>query len=110
MPLLNFQKRFVTQVESGRKRQTIRAMRKIPFKVGDKLFLYTGLRTKDCRKLGEVICERVRHILIEMKTDGISPRYIITVDNDEECLYGEILKNIAIKDGFLSLLELISFF
>ena len=109
MPLLNFQKRFVTQVESGRKRQTIRAMRKIPFKVGDKLFLYTGLRTKDCRKLGEVICERVRHILIEMKKDGIS-HHFITVNGDKECLYGEILRNIAIQDGFLSVVELISFF
>src|SRR3990167_9791021 len=110
MPLLNFQKRFVTQVESGGKKQTIRKMRKIPIKAGDKLFLYTGLRTKYCRKLGEGICERVRHILIEMKTDGISPHYTVTVNGDKECLYGEILRNIAIQDGFLNTVELISFF
>ena len=109
MPLLNFNKRFAAQVESGGKKQTIIKMRKIPIKAGDKLFLYTGLRTKYCRKLGEGICKRVRHILIEMKKDGIS-HHFITVNGDKECLYGEILRNIAIQDGFLSVVELISFF
>ena len=48
---------FIDKVLSGEKRQTIR--RASPkwenVKVGDKLTLYTGLRTKQCRNLGEVI-------------------------------------------------------
>lgn len=53
MPSLNFQPRFVPDIEKGIKRQTIRE--DIPFwqklKPGDKLFLFTGLRTKNVRTL-----------------------------------------------------------
>ena len=59
MPALNFQKQFAAIVESGQKRQTIRAYRKggRDPKPGDTLYLYTGMRTKQCRKLGEVRCQ-----------------------------------------------------
>ena len=58
MPALNFKARFAEMVETGAKRQTIRAMRKdgrdpAP---GDVLHLYTGMRTKACRKLREEVC------------------------------------------------------
>ncbi len=65
MPLLGFHKRFANAVECGDKLQTIRAIRKRPFKVGDRLFLYTGCRTSHCRRLGEGMVERVRDIRIE---------------------------------------------
>ncbi len=66
MPALNFQARFADSVESGEKRQTIRRLRKDGRdpQVGDTLYLYTGMRTKACRKLGEVICERVLDVEI----------------------------------------------
>ncbi len=53
MPALNFQSQFAPLVESGKKRQTIRAYRKdgrdpTP---GCKLYLFTGMRTKSCRRL-----------------------------------------------------------
>jgi len=53
MPAYNFKKEFADQVESGSKTQTIRKKRKRPTVVGDKIFLYTGMRTKECRPLGE---------------------------------------------------------
>ena len=56
MPLLNYKKQFAPLVESGEKRQTIRAMRKRPFNPGDRLYHYTGLRTRSCRKLLESDC------------------------------------------------------
>jgi hypothetical protein len=46
MPILNFKPQFVDAIRSGRKRHTIRATRKVPIKVGDKLYLYCGLRHK----------------------------------------------------------------
>jgi hypothetical protein len=49
MPAYNFQKQFAPAVERGEKLCTIR--RKAP-KVGDKAYLYTGMRTKACRPLG----------------------------------------------------------
>ncbi len=67
MPLLGFQKQFAPLVESGEKRQTIRAFRKAGRdpKVGETLYLYTGLRTKACRKLGEATCIEVRTFNLE---------------------------------------------
>jgi len=67
MPALNFKKQFADAVESGQKRQTIRADRKDGRnpKPGDKLYLYTGMRTKGCRKLKEAECKSVERIVIE---------------------------------------------
>lgn len=92
MPALNFQKQFSRPVWLGLKkqeregmkppflpktwkgikpkRQTIRALRKDGklFKRGDKLFLYTGMRTKQCLKLGETKCEEAQFVKI---SDGM---------------------------------------
>lgn len=66
MPLFNFHKQFAADVESGKKRQTIRARRKdgIRPQVGQTAFLYTGTRTKACRKLGEYPIKAVRLVFI----------------------------------------------
>jgi len=56
MPALNFQKQFADLVQSGQKTRTIRAKRKDgrwPAYVGNRLSLYTGMRTKYCRLLGK---------------------------------------------------------
>ena len=65
MPALNFQKQFAGAVESGEKRQTVRSMRKRPIREGDRLYLYTGMRTKSCRKLKETECQLVQTVWIE---------------------------------------------
>ena len=61
MPALNFQARFAQLVKSGKKCQTIRKRRRDGRdpKPGDTLYLYTGMRTKRCRKLREAICTSV---------------------------------------------------
>lgn len=71
MPALNFQARFADAVANGTKRQTIRAHRKDGRdpKVGDTLYLYTGMRTKKCRKLGEAVCTSV--VAVEMTDLGL---------------------------------------
>jgi hypothetical protein len=65
MPLLGFSPQFAALVESGEKRQTIRAWRKFPICVGDRVYLWTGLRQPGARKLGEGIVESVDAIRIE---------------------------------------------
>lgn len=67
MPLLGFQARFAADVEWGDKTQTIRAYRKDGRdpQEGDVLYLYTGLRTKKCRKLGEAECIESTPVHIE---------------------------------------------
>ncbi|MEM9734219.1 MAG: ASCH domain-containing protein [Pseudomonadota bacterium] len=67
MPALNFQKRFADDVERRIKRQTVRAHRKDNrphCKVGDRLKLYTGMRTKKCRLLDVVTVTRIDTIKI----------------------------------------------
>lgn len=57
MVAYNFQARFADAVENGLKRQTIRARGKRRHaKPGDAIQLYTGMRTKSCRKLGDATC------------------------------------------------------
>ena len=87
------------------KYQTIRARRKDGHdpKPGDTLYLYTGMRTKACRKLGEVRCRSVHRVAItsagDLKIGGTSagPRYrqmIAKADGFEpvhQTAFGEML-------------------
>jgi len=70
MPAINFSAEFADRVQSGEKQQTIRRLRKRPIKAGDTLILYTGQRTKACRKLGEAACDRVFPVVIGRKSMG----------------------------------------
>lgn len=99
---------FIDKILSGEKRQTIR--RASPkwenVKVGDKLTLYTGLRTKQCRKLGEAVVE------------SITP--IVLVPMEEDCAVKTALGNfllrpfnlriLAFADGFDSTFDFWNFF
>ena len=71
MPALNFQAQFATLVESGQKAQTIRAPRKDGRdpKRGDTLHLFTGMRTKACRRLGRAVCSHTYPV--EIRRDVI---------------------------------------
>ena len=64
MPAYNFMKQFAPLIENGVKTTTIRKRRKRPTRPGDTLYLYTGMRTKDCRKLLETECVAVLPITI----------------------------------------------
>lgn len=50
MPSLNYTL-FLDKVIDGTKPHTIRALRKMPIKIGDDLSHFTGMRTKACRRL-----------------------------------------------------------
>lgn len=67
MPALNFKKQFAPKVESGEKKTTIRAKRKDGRnpRPGQTLYLYTGMRSKGCRKLKEAVCANVSEIVID---------------------------------------------
>ena len=102
MPLLGFKKQFAPLVESGAKRQTIRAKRKDGRNPhpGDTLYLYTGLRTKQCRKLGTAICQRVREVVITGTFPIMSGRHL-----------GAAEANIlAVNDGFPGYKEMEQYF
>lgn len=103
MPALNFQARFAPLVESGEKTQTIRAFRKDGRdpKPGDTLYLFTGMRTKACRKLGEATCADALPIEI------LTGRCIVLHGGPLAPGYADAL---AILDGFGSAGEMMDWF
>ncbi len=95
MPAFNFQKQFAPSVESGEKRQTIRSPRKIRPEAGQAAHLYTGLRTKACRKLGEHEIKSVKPIIITQAGVGSMGDIVAIYSRDA-------LDKFARADGFES--------
>mgnify|MGYP001005788972 FL=1 len=106
MLMLNFKKRFAPAVEAGEKRQTIRAHRKDGKRPqpGDHLRLYTGLRTKECRKLMDAICTDVSSVHI---FDDVSDISIVIAGRRLTRDEGRELAN---ADGFNTRAEFLGFF
>ena len=101
-------------MENGEKQQTIRRKRSRPFKVGDKLQLYTGLRTKEARKLinPDPVCSELWDITIG---DGdvklIQLRRLLPGGRaTEKILFGDIADEFAIADGFRDAVAMFRFF
>lgn len=105
MVAINFTK-FIDKVASGEKRMTIRKTARA--KPGDKLQLYTGMRTKACRKLvkDDPVCTGV--FAVTVSEDGVSyvgfHRIIHIGSLTDQCRY------LAIADGFDSFKSMSAFF
>lgn len=67
------------------KTQTVRAFRKDGRdpKVGDTLYLYTGMRTKRCRMLGEVTCTSTDFIDIDERSIVVGNRELGSYEAEE---------------------------
>ena len=104
MPALNFKRQFAQLVESGEKLQSIRALRKDGKdpKPGDTLYLYTGMRTKQCRKLGEGTCYFTEDIYI-------AEDYRVFL-NDRGPYALNTVMGIASSDGFKTVADFFDFF
>ena len=125
MPAINFKKQFVPNIKAAinkrfaKKNPTIvpknGTMRKgFRGKVGDTLYLYTGMRTKSCTKIGEVPCKSIQNIII-------TPEGYLLENNPSdfkhdlfyqyEYIHGDIKKQIIAEgDGFKNWEELADFF
>lgn len=113
MVAYNFQKQFAGDVESGKKRCTIRrAGKRLPPKDGDILRLYTGMRTKNCRLLREGYCTDVNPVLFTRKNG--KPVFCIGVIVGEEKSWIQVVasevKRLASEDGFKSTADFFAFF
>src|SRR5713226_2877004 len=67
MPAYSFQECFIPFLLDGSKDHTVRkerAGRSRHARPGDRIYLYYGMRTKWCRKIGEAICSYVCRIQI----------------------------------------------
>lgn len=102
--LFNFKRQFVSDVESGRKRRTIRRNRQdgkrpVP---GDIACLYTGLRTRASRLIREAKVERCQGVRIDFED------YSIVVDGHKLDIAerGEFAR----ADGFPTVVDMLTFF
>lgn len=102
MVAFNFKKEFAPDVESGEKTQTIRE--KLRCKVGDKLQLYTGQRTKSCRKLMDTICIGIAKI----KIDSDCPWSLSNVEGEVHTMRNG--KPFHELDGFKNAKDMVDFF
>lgn len=106
MPLIGFTV-FKDKILSGKKRQTIRVLRKKPVEVGDKLCLYWHLRQKDCEKLKEAHCTEEFQIQFDsgfIFTDKV-------IKGSLNCALSNKEKDrLAKKDGFKNAEEMLEWF
>lgn len=105
MPALSFKKRFFALIKSGKKRQTIRSMRKRPIRPGDTLHLFIAMRTTNCQKIGSYICTSTEMIVIDRH--GID--YLEIHVNNRELSSVEI-EQLARADGFDDVRSMREFF
>jgi hypothetical protein len=106
MGAYNFKDRFRPLIESGGKTHTIRGKRRHPDKPGNRLYLYTGLRTKRCRIIREVLCTQIEEIQIlePPSPDGLVRVILGGVELDES-----EKQSLARRDGFACFDEMVSF-
>lgn len=97
MALYGYKERFVPMIYDHSKEHTIRADRKdgrLP-KPGEKIYMYVGLRTKNCYKIGEAECTGTAQIQITDKNIKI-----FNYDGNHIILVGQTADRLAWKDGF----------
>jgi hypothetical protein len=105
MALINSSRKdFIDAVANGSKHFTIRQLRKNPIKKGEALQLYTGLRTKQVKKLRDTVCKNVWDIKIENK----KAEFLFLLDGKQ--LTTKQVKDISNKIGFDSVEEWIEYF
>lgn len=101
MPALSFNARFAHLVISNKKVHTIRAERKRPIREGDRLYLYTGMRTANCEHLRNAVCTKVQDIWIHLH------RAVVI---DSKALLAHEIFELAARDGFVDPEEFFDFF
>jgi len=103
MPAINFLQRYAPAILVGTKHQTIRKPRadhRPHATIGAKLFLYTGMRSKSCKKLFETVCTNTSQIVIDNDPYRVIVNGVEVQDEDR----------FAQADGFPSVAELFDFF
>lgn len=103
MVAYSFKTRFVDPILSGRKQQTVRAVgRRRHAWQGERLQLYTGMRTKACRLIGRATCNIVEDIRLRFgRSSGVWLGNVSILEVDRDVF--------AHADGFRDWAELAAF-
>lgn len=106
MVAYNFQAEFSHLVETFEKRQTVRPIGKRRHaRPGDPVQLYTGMRTRACRKLAEAMCTGSAKVRIERDPSGLPAISLEGQRLDPLEAYA-----FTVADGFSSVADLVSWF
>ena len=99
MVAYSFKSMFVPAIEAGIKCQTVRADRRRHARKGEPIQLYTGMRTKQCRKIGpDPICTAVWPI--EICTSHLAEDWIVAISICGIPLTRDEIEAFADADGF----------
>lgn len=112
MTAYNFQKRFVAAIESGEKTHTIRRNGKRRHaRPGEPVQLYTGMRTKGCRKIidPDPVCLAVRPIEIEIYKKAIRRVHVHSPTDPVGLIGSDQIDEFAKEDGFESAADMHAF-
>jgi len=96
MVAYSFQKQFAAPILEGTKRQTIRADRHRHARPGEVLQLFTGMRTRHCRRLGTATCQSISPITLNFDARRIVYRFA----DGTTTIYPGGLDDFARHDGF----------
>lgn len=102
MVAYSFKKRFGPPILAGTKAQTIRADRKRHARPGELVQLFTGMRTRQCQRLGEARCVEVLPIRMDLIVG-------LVVAGDGWIREIRDLHAFARQDGFEDWWELVAF-
>ena len=112
MVAYNFKPQFAPLIASGQKCQTIRTLGKRRHaRAGDTLQLYTGQRTRSCRKLLDTVCTEAIPIAMHPHTMGeVATGLSLYLGHAECALDAASVDALAKADGFESISEFVDFF
>lgn len=101
----SFKSRFAAPILTSTKTQTIRADRKRHARPGEMVQLFTGMRMRQCRRLGETQCVAVERVLIVLPHRRQPPRIVVNALEGEfvrGATWGMSLNAFDLQDGFRS--------
>lgn len=107
MVAYNFMTGFVAPIEARTKRQTIRGHRKRHARPGEPVQLFTGMRTRHCRKIiADPVCVGVDEVRFDLRDAAAVPTEIartVRLEVNGLPLIGVAAETYAIGDGFAGL-------
>jgi hypothetical protein len=117
MVAYSFKPRFAEPIRSAVKRQTIRAPRRRHAIVGDRLQLFTGMRTKQCQKIMmDPVCIGTRRVLVSWSGSSLIQVCVMPIHEEPDALFGDFALSpddfdaFAVKDGFANEADMAAFF
>lgn len=109
MVAYSFQRRFVPAIAEGRKTQTIRGQRKRHARPGERLQLYSGMRTRGCQKIiPDPVCAGVWPIDL-IFDDVANHKPVYCIERPEGDQVGIVDDAFAQADGFEDLAAFVDF-